>query len=583
MLNHKMLIVLTTLLAAVAAVTAHSQQNEGATMISIVPKPVKLESKKGVFTLRPDTVVLVDSRTLPVGEYLSAFLSPALGADISVKQIAKGDSTSNAIVLSADPGLMKQLGAEGYRLTVSPERVEITGAAPAGVFFGFQTLRQMLPARIESRTRADGVAWTVPCASIEDTPRFPWRGLMLDPARHFLPKDFILSFIDLMAVFKFNTLHMHLVDDQGWRIEIKKYPELTEIGSRRAASKGFQLNGTGKPDKGFYTQDDLKEIIDYAAKRYITIVPEIEMPGHAQAALASIPGLSCKGEKLKVRTEWGVNKEIFCAGNDKTFEVLENILTEVAALFPGEYIHIGGDEVPKDRWKECAKCQARIKAENLKDESELQSWFIKRMEKFINSKGKKLIGWDEILEGGLPPRATVMSWRGVQGGITAAWSGHDVVMSPTSHCYLDYAQAMSNEPQAIPGSFLPLCRVYSFEPVPPSLTPAQAKHVLGTQGNIWGEYIPNGKHAEYMAFPRAAALAEVAWTPANLKDWKDFQSRMVSVYLHLDALGVNYRKPKENESALCEIVLSKVPRLWDLADDLKARIANIYTDLTKRM
>ncbi|MFA6449107.1 MAG: beta-N-acetylhexosaminidase [bacterium] len=544
---------------------------------SIVPKPAALEAGKGEFALTPETVILVDKESKPVGDYLSALLAPSTGATAAVKLASKEQKFPNAIVIEVNPKNIS-LGNEGYTLDIAADRIVITAAATAGSFYGVQTLRQLFPPEIESRTKVSGVKWAAPCVKIEDMPRLKWRGLMLDSARHFFPKEFVLKYIDYMALFKFNTLHMHLVDDQGWRLEIKKYPNLTNIGSKRGASKGWQLNGAGKPHKGFYTQDDMREIIAYAAARHITIVPEIEMPGHAQAALASEEGLACTTQKFKVRTEWGVNKEIFCAGNDKTFEFLENVLTEVAALFPGEYIHIGGDEVPKDRWKECAKCQARIMSEGLKDESELQSWFITRMEKFVNSKGKKLIGWDEIIEGGLPPRATVMSWRGMEGGIAAARTGHDVVMSPTSHCYFDYLQALGGEPRAI-GGFVPLCRVYSFEPVPKDLTPEEAEHIIGVQGNLWTEYIDKASYAEYMAYPRAAALAEVGWTPASHKDWNDFTARMKSVYIHMDVLGINYRKPKENESDLCEKVLTYFPEAWDFADGVKARVEKIAVDL----
>jgi hexosaminidase len=543
----------------------------------IVPKPMKLEAVQGDFTLTLKTAIVVDKESKPVGEYLSALLAASTGATPPVKIATKKHKLTNTIVIVINPK-NKELGTEGYTLDVSADHVAISAAAAAGAFYGVQSLRQLLPPQIESKTKVTGVKWTVPCVKIEDIPRFKWRGLMLDSARHFFSKEFVFKYIDDMALFKLNMLHMHLVDDQGWRLEIKRYPNLTDIGSKRGASKGWQLNGTGKPHKGFYTQDDMRGIIAYAAARHITIVPEIEMPGHAQAALASEEGLACTNQKFKVRTEWGVNKEIFCVGNDKTFEFLENVLTEVAALFPGEYIHIGGDEVPKERWKECAKCQARIKAEGLKDESELQSWFIKRMEKFINSKGKKIIGWDEILEGGLPPRASVMSWRGMEGGITAARSGHDVVMTPTSHCYFDYLQATEGEPRGI-GGFVPLCRVYSFEPVPKDMTAEEAEHIIGTQGNLWTEYIEKTTYAEYMAYPRAAALAEVAWTPKNLKNWNDFQDRMKAVYARMDVLGINYRKPKENESALCEVILSRFPELWDFADDVKTKVMDIATKI----
>jgi hexosaminidase len=369
----------------------------------------------------------------------------------------------------------------------------------------------------------------------------------LDVGRHFFDKEFVKRYIDLIALHKMNTFHIHLTDDQGWRIEIKKYPRLTEIGSKRKESPmiGNRKKGDGTPYRGFFTQDDIREIVEYARKRYITVVPELEMPGHSLGALAAYPELSCTGGPHEVMTRWGVFEDVYCAGNDKVFEFMEDVLTEVIELFPGEYIHIGGDECPKARWEKCPKCQARIKKEGLKDEHELQSYFVKRIEKFLNSKGRRLIGWDEILEGGLAPNASVMSWRGTEGGIAAARSGHDVVMSPTTHCYFDYYQSKNRkqEPEAI-GGFLPLDIVYSFEPVPAELAPEQRKHVIGAQGNVWTEYIHTPSDVEYMALPRMCALAEVVWTPAELKDWDDFRDRLDRFAERLDAMGVNYRKPE---------------------------------------
>jgi hexosaminidase len=531
--------------------TAAGEQN-----ISVIPKPVSVEPGKGFFILKPGFVIAADGESSRVGGYLAAFFSPALGTEPIVAAYNKKKKYTGAIILKIDKNKMK-LGDEGYELNVRPDNITVTAESQAGLFHGVQTLRQLLPPQIESREKVTGVEWKVPCVKITDYPRFQWRGLMLDTGRHFFPKDFVLKYIDLMSMYKLNRLHLHLTEDQGWRLEIKKYPELTKIGAWRGKSKTADLfmNPSGKAHGGFYTQDDMREIIAYAAERFVTIVPEIEMPGHSQAALASVPGLSCRDQKFKVLTHWGVNQEVYCAGNEKVFEFLQDVLTEVAELFPGGYIHIGGDEVPKDRWKECPKCQARIKAEGLKDESELQSYFVKRIERFINSKGKRLIGWDEILEGGLPPRATVMSWRGMDGGIAAAQSGHDVIMSPTSNCYLDYAQSPADEPGAIggpDGPKLPLCKVYSFEPAPDALTPDQAKHILGAQANLWTEYVEETKHAEYMAYPRAEAIAELTWTPKELKNWDDFLSRVITDDARLDIIGVNYRPPRENETTLCE-------------------------------
>jgi hexosaminidase len=523
------------------------------TEISIVPKPEKIDVKSGVFAITPKTEILTDRETQLVGEYFAGLILPATGMTLDVKSPGGAEIIRNAIVLRIDTEL-KELGSEGYKLSVTPEGVNIAAAAPAGVFYGVQTLRQLLPLEIESKTPVSGVDWTAPCVEITDKPRFSWRGLMLDPARHFLSKDFILKYIDVMSMYKLNRLHLHLTDDQGWRLEIKRYPELTKIGAWRGKSDMSDMfwHPTGEPHGGFYTQDDMREIVAYAEKRYVTIVPEIEMPGHSQAALASIRGLACTDQKFKVSTHWGVHTDIYCAGNEKTFEFLEDVLTEVAALFPGEYIHIGGDEAPKYRWQHCPRCQARIKDNNLKDENELQSYFIKRIETFINSKGKKLIGWDEILQGGLPPRATVMSWQGIEGGISAARQGHDVIMTPMNDLYFDYPQAATGEPEAFQGKPVTLCHVYAFEPVPNILTPDQATHIIGAQGSVWGEYIADIKYAEYMTYPRAAALAENLWTQRKLKNFDDFLNRLRLLDDRMELMGMNYRKPRDNEAAQCK-------------------------------
>jgi len=344
-----------------------------------------------------------------------------------------------------------------------------------------------------------------------------------------------------MALHKFNRLHLHLVDDQGWRLEIEAYPKLTQIGAFREAADPKARLAAGPAHGGFYTKDDMREIIAHAAANHITVVPEIEMPGHVQSALACEPSLTCRGEQLNVLTTWGINKNVYCAGSEEVFAFLESILTEVAELFPGLHIHVGGDECPKDRWRKCPKCQARIDAEGLADADELQSYFIRRIETFLAGLGKRLIGWDEILEGGLAPDATVMSWRGTEGGIAAAQAGHDVIMCPTSHCYFDYRQAAEGEPKAIGRAVLPLEKVYSFEPIPAELSGEQAARVLGTQGNIWTEYIPTGEHVEYMAYPRGSALAEVAWTPTALRNFDDFRQRLGSLLPRLDAMDVHYR------------------------------------------
>jgi hexosaminidase len=379
-----------------------------------------------------------------------------------------------------------------------------------------------------------GVTWTLPQTEIQDKPRFPWRGILLDVGRHFMPTEFIKTFIDLLARYKMNVFHWHLTEDQGWRIEIEQYPKLTEIGAWRTEN--------GKPYGGYYTRAEVEEIVEYAQQRFVTVVPEIELPGHALAALAAYPEFSCTGGPFRIEEDEGIFKDVYCAGNEHTFEFLENILTEVIGLFPSPYIHIGGDECPKDRWKTCPKCQARIKAEGLNNEEELQSYVIKRIERFLNAHDKKLIGWDEILEGGLAPDATVMSWRGMEGGIKAAKQGHDVIMTPTSHCYFDYYQSEQYElePRAHRG-YLPLETVYDFEPIPDGFTPEQAKHILGSQGNIWAEYISTPQQVQYMNFPRMCALAEVVWSDKSQRNLDDFLARLSKHYARFDILGVNYR------------------------------------------
>jgi hexosaminidase len=403
-----------------------------------------------------------------------------------------------------------------------------------------------------SQTQKPGAVWDLPVVHIEDQPRFGWRGAMLDTCRHFMPKDFVLEFIDLLALHKLNSFHWHLTDDQGWRIEIKKYPRLTQVGAWRKETRlgheGRTQHGFDKqPHGGFYTQREIREVVEYARQRHITIVPEIEMPGHAQAAIAAYPELGVKGEPLEVWTRWGVNANIFNP-NEKTILFMQDVLSEVIKLFPGTFVHVGGDEAIKDQWKASPEVQARIKELGLKDEHEMQSYFIGRMDKFLTSKGRRLIGWDEILEGGLAPGATVMSWRGVKGGIAAAQAGHDVVMAPTTFTYLDYYQ--SQEPGELPaiGGFLPLETVYSFEPIPNELTPEQSSHVLGAQAQIWTEYLPTPGHVEYMAFPRLLALSEVTWAAKDRKNYPDFLARLAVHEERLKLLNVNFKPTKKPET-----------------------------------
>ena len=431
---------------------------------------------------------------------------------------------------------------ESYNLKIAPQGIDISGSDYAGLFYGLQTLVQILETTKINNSPA------VASVLIEDRPRFRWRGMLLDVARHMFPADFIKRYIDIIAAHKMNVFHWHLTEDQGWRIPIKKYPKLKDIAAWRKETlvghyrdKPHQFDG--KPYGGFYTEEEIKDIIDYASDRSVTIVPEIEMPGHATAALSAYPQLSCTGGPHEAETVWGVHKEVFCAGNEETFDFLENVLEEVAQIFPGPYIHIGGDECPKTRWAECEKCQARIADEGLKDEHELQSYFIKRIEKILEKFDKRLVGWDEILEGGLAPNAVVHSWRGMDGGIEAANAGHEVIMSPTTYVYFDYYQSedRENEPLAI-GGYLPLSKVYEFEPVPDKIDSDKRHLILGGQANQWTEYIPTTKQAEYMLLPRVCALAEAVWSPKNKKDYAGFIDRLGDHLKRLDRKNLNYRK-----------------------------------------
>ena len=507
--------------------------------IAIVPQPVALKRLTGTFSLEPSTQVVVDAKNADLARMLRSYLSPSTG--YAFETGAKRGKNEIEFAIGEATGL----GAEGYRLNVSPERIRIEAAQPAGAFYAIQTLRQLLPAANFRRAKVGGVRWTVPAVAIEDRPRFGWRGAMMDVSRHFMPKETVLKFIDLMALHKLNSLHFHLTDDQGWRIEIKRYPRLTEIGSQRDSSMAGHYSEKrydNKPHGGFYSQDDLREIVAYASARHIQVVPEIEMPGHAQAAIAAYPELGNTGEPLRVGIDWGVYENVFNV-EESTIQFLQNVLTEVLDIFPSRFIHIGGDEVPKTQWKKSSRAQARMKELGLKNEEELQSWFIKRMDQFLDTKGRRLIGWDEILEGGLAEGATVMSWRGMDGGIKAAKSGHDVVMAPTSHTYFDFYQSRLRrfEPVAI-GGFTPIEKVYAFEPIPTELTASEAKHVLGAQFQLWAEYIPTPKHLEYMAFPRGAALAEVVWSPAEQRNPDDFFARLPRHLERLKVLDVNFRE-----------------------------------------
>ena len=516
---------------------------------SIVPRPVSMTTQSGRFTLGPRTVIWTDRGSESVGRQLANYLEPATGFVFHVQ--VGGPVPSAAIALHRDASL-ERLGPEGYTLAVRSSGVDARAPQLAGLFYAVQTIRQLLPPDIMRDAPVSKTDWSMPAVTIEDRPRFAWRGGHLDTARHFMPKEFVKKYIDLLALHKLNTFHWHLTDDQGWRIEIKQYPRLTTIGSCRKETivgrqprDQAQWTFDGTRHCGFYTQDDAREIVSYAKARYVTVVPEIEMPGHAVAAIAAYPDLGLTGEPMDVATRWGVFSDIFNA-EPATIAFLQNVLTEVMQVFPGRYIHVGGDEADKAKWKTSERIQARIKELASGDEHGLQSWFIRQMDAFLTSNGRRLIGWDEILEGGLAENAVVMSWRGVEGGIAAARAGHDVVMTPTSHTYFDYYQSKDQtlEPLAI-GGFLPLETVYAYEPIPAQLEPRFAAHVLGAQGQIWTEYMPTPKQVEYMAFPRLTALAEVVWSPKEGKSYSDFLGRLGVHLLRLRALDVNYRSIDE--------------------------------------
>lgn len=524
----------------------------------IIPQPVSLEMQQGRFEVNSKTKITATSNLQQEGQYLADLLSHASGAPIAFEP-----NSSGSIVLKLDDAIENK---EGYEITVGYNKIVISGKTATGVFYGIQTMKQLLPT---SALSASGkiAQLTIPAVRIKDYPRFVYRGMHLDVGRHMFPVEFIKKYIDLMALHKMNTFHWHLTEDQGWRIEIKKYPKLTEVGSKRYGTIKGRLHHEDGNDNteygGFYTQEEVKDIVNYAAERHVRVIPEIELPGHASAAIAAYPFLSCFPEEPSVVTNnmgskagkeaqangtpkivqetWGVFDDVFCAGNEETFQFLEDVLAEIIPLFPSEYIHIGGDECPKNNWKKCPDCQKRIMENNLANEHELQSYFIQRIEKYLNAHGKKIIGWDEILEGGLAPNATVMSWRGEKGGIEAAKQHHDVIMTPGSHLYLDMYQSedKENEPMAM-GGFVPVEKVYHYDPTPAELTEDQKKYILGAQGNVWTEYIGTTAYAEYMILPRMTALSEVVWTPKESKNWTDFQRRLNTMKKRYDAVGLNY-------------------------------------------
>ena len=502
---------------------------------ALIPKPLSIEKNEGIFTLQADTVLYVGEGLGAIGERLANdYLKPTTGFALPIKELsAAATPPDNTITLRLqDPS--PELGDEGYTLNITPTRVTLTAANPAGIFYACQTLRQLLPTSIFSRVPLNDVAWTLPCVSIKDRPRFVWRGMHLDVARHFFDKEAIKRFLDLMALHKLNRFHWHLTDDQGWRIEILKYPKLTQIGAWRGEYGGY------------YSQEDLREIVDYAKKRYITIVPEIDVPGHTLAALAAYPNLACTEGPFKVAETWGIFQDVLCPCKEETFTFVKDVLTEVMGIFPSPYIHIGGDECPTSRWEASPLCKDFLKANGLDDVTALHGYFTRSVGNFLKSKGRSFIGWDEILEGGdLPDNAVIMSWRSTEGGIEGARRGHNVIMSPVSHCYFDFRQAATpDEPGApLDWGITDVEKVYSYEPIPEELEghPEQVARILGAQGNLWTERIPTLETLDYMALPRMSALAEVVWSARESRDWTSFSQRLQNHYQRLNHLGFHYR------------------------------------------
>ncbi|UXP33861.1 family 20 glycosylhydrolase [Reichenbachiella agarivorans] len=517
--------------------------------ISIIPRPLDMKKSSGQLSLSEGLVVFAkkdNDEALKVANRFATDMSRVTGWDIQVTTLDTDQLPDQNQILFTTVGVPTDLGEEAYILESTEKGVIIRATSGSGLFYGMQTLKQLLPTAIYAQELQQDVVWTLPLVQISDQPRFKWRGLHLDVCRNMSSIAFIKEYIDNMAMHKLNTFHWHLTDDQGWRIEIKKYPKLTEIGGFRKESLTITSRNQpkvydGKRYGGYYTQEQIKEIIAYAADRYITVIPEIELPGHATAAVAAYPELGSSGERPEVEVNWGIFPDIFNV-EDSTFLFLENVLAEVIELFPSQYIHIGGDEAMKVQWEESAQIQAKMKELGVKDAHELQSYFITRIEKFVNSKGRQIIGWDEILEGGLAPNAAVMSWRGESGGIAAAKSQHNVVMSPDRFLYLDYHQGDPKFEPTVIGRLLTLENVYAYDPMPDALSVDEQKYIMGVQANVWTEYMPTEDQIEYQVYPRVSALAEVVWSKEANKDWVDFKNRIPKQLARFDMLDINYAK-----------------------------------------
>ena len=556
---------------AIIATISMGQVPALAADINIIPIPVKVSEQRGEFTLPQNINIQYNTEEgKAIAGYLAGKLKASTGYTVNV-----GNKKGN-VTISINPKL--KMHNEGYQLQVTAKGVNIKAKTGKGAFYGMQTFLQLLPAEVESATVVKGVKWVAQCCNIDDYPRFGYRGFHLDPCRHFITAENVKKQIDLMASLKVNTMHFHLTEDQGWRIEIKKYPKLTSVGSIRK-------EGDGSYYGGFYTQEQIKDIVSYAAKRYITVIPEVDLPGHMMAAISAYPELSCKGEQWSLRTVWGVEDIVMCPGKELMFNFLDDVFKEMVPLFPGKYFHIGGDECPKTSWKTCPTCQKRIADEHLQgddkhtSEQKLQSYVIKRVEKMLEKYGKSIIGWDEILEGGLSENATVMSWRGIDGGIEAAKQGHDVIMTPGSGgMYLDWYQGDPRiEPITIPSASFPMSNTYAFDPVPDVIREAGlGKHVLGVQCNNWSEYMYSNAKMEYMMYPRSLALAEVAWSPLSRKNYTDFCKRLDATVVRLDQRHVNYHIPlPEQPFGSCDKVI--ITKDTDLTFTTTRPMKMVYT------
>ena len=536
------------IVASILAVSCSSKYQETVNSdddYQIIPKPKELNIAKGRFLINSKTKIICVKSLAQEAGYLSKILNTTLGVDLTIDSSANKNGN---IKLELNHTIANR---EGYTLSVEYDAIIISGKTATGIFYGIQSLLQLLPIEIENGDN-DAIEITIPAVEINDSPRYAYRGMHLDVGRHFFSVASVKRYIDLIAMHKMNTFHWHLTEDQGWRIEIKKYPKLTEVGGFRKGT-AVGLAGTRNAPYtyddikygGFYTQEEIKEVVAYAGARHITVIPEIELPGHSSAALAAYPQFGNTKGPYEVAKRWGIFNETF-APTEETFAFLEDILSEVMALFPSKFIHIGGDEVLKKEWEESAYAQEVIKREGLKDENELQSYFIRRIEKFLNANDRTIIGWDEILEGGIAPNATIMSWRGIEGGIAAAKQHHTVIMTPGTHCYFDYYQVGGEEQkkEALTGSkrYTSVEKVYSYEPTPSVLTPEEKKYILGAQGNVWTEYMPSWDLVEYNVLPRMTALSEVVWSSKKNRNWEDFRMRLQHIVIRYDALGYNYAK-----------------------------------------